>query len=203
MPPCFYPLSNMFSKITFKVHHHFFAMRLGMLLGLGFLLFSQSALAQKKTVGSERCKTCHEFEYQVWASGPHARAGKSLSGEQLADVKCNSCHVSATAEQEMAKGVQCEHCHGSGYYYQRDYVMKDRELARAVGLVEQSPEHCVQCHTEGAPNIIPFDYKKAWSRIDHGPEAKKRWLELQGKTSESQKALPEKKKTSRKRKRRK
>jgi hypothetical protein len=126
-------------------------------------------------IGAERCKTCHEFEYQVWASGPHARAHLSLTEDQLKDPKCNNCHTMPADQTEVGFiGVQCERCHGPGKYYHPSYVMKDKELARAVGLIDPQPVHCMQCHTDGAPSIKPFDFASMWAKIDHGRTARER-----------------------------
>jgi hypothetical protein len=124
-------------------------------------------------IGAEKCKSCHEFEFRVWSAGPHARAHQSLSPEQLKDPKCNSCHtmVPANLEAELL-GVQCERCHGPGKYYHPSYVMKDKELARAVGLVDPIEQHCRSCHTEGTPSIRPFDFVRMWGSIDHGKKAR-------------------------------
>ena len=66
--------------------------------------------------------------------------------------------------------LQCETCHGSGRYYSPLYVMKDKELARAVGLVVPNEQTCKRCHDGSAPTIEPFDYAKAWARIAHGKQ---------------------------------
>ncbi len=132
--------------------------------------------AAQNYISAERCKTCHEFAYRQWSGGPHAIAHKALTDEQLEDPKCNTCHTMLPDDrEERFLGVQCERCHGPGRYYHRHYVMKDRELSRAVGLVDPKPEHCSQCHTEGAPSIRPFDFKTMWARIDHGKTAREKW----------------------------
>ncbi|HSI06876.1 MAG TPA: multiheme c-type cytochrome [Myxococcota bacterium] len=148
-------------------------MRLGCLCV--FVLFAASvAYAQTTFVGAKRCQTCHTWEYQVWAKGPHATARQSLTPEQLKDGKCNSCHTMVPAELEEQKfaGVQCESCHGGGRYYSPSFVMKDRELARAVGLVDPTAEQCQRCHNESAPSIKPFDFASMWAKIDHGRAAR-------------------------------
>jgi len=123
-------------------------------------------------IGAERCKTCHEAEYQIWATGPHARALAALSVEDRRDPKCNTCHTTSSgAEDTRLSGVQCERCHGGGKYYQQAFVMKDKELSRAVGLMDPTAKVCQQCHTEGVPSIVPFDYERAWARIAHGRKA--------------------------------
>ncbi len=143
--------------------------------GLIGLAVGGSALAQSY-IGAERCKSCHEFEYRVWSSGPHAKAHQDLTAAQMKDPRCNVCHTMLPEEQEARFiGVQCERCHGAGKYYHRRYVMRDRELARLVGLIEPKEEQCRQCHTEGTPSITPFDFAAMWQRIDHGRAARQAW----------------------------
>ncbi len=157
------------------------SVRLAGALLCGVMPHAAPALAGQSYIGAERCRTCHEFEFRVWSSGPHAKARQALTPEQLGDAKCNTCHtmVAGSADERLA-GVQCEQCHGSGQFYQYRYVMRDRELSRAVGLIETSASHCQRCHTEGAPSMEPFDYERAWARIDHGPKARERWLRTRG-----------------------
>ena len=144
------------------------------------LLFSQSASPQN-FIGAERCNACHEFEYRVWGAGPHARSDQALSQGNRNDPKCNTCHTISTGDNEaLAKGVQCEHCHGGGKYYQQSFVMKDKELSRAVGLIDPTAKTCQQCHTVGVPSIVAFDYDRAWARIDHSRKAREIWQQGHG-----------------------
>lgn len=140
------------------------------ILSLLLALWSHPLRAQSY-VGAERCAQCHAFAYKVWAASPHKKAHQSLTEAQLADTKCNNCHTHVGQADVKLEGVQCEHCHGPGKYYQPSYVMRDPELSRAVGLVETQPAHCQQCHTEGAPSIAPFDFKAMWALIDHSKAA--------------------------------
>lgn len=127
------------------------------------------AQSSRLHVGPERCKVCHEYQYQVWKNGPHARATKRLNDKQRVDARCAQCHLtSATMTAEGQGGITCEHCHGPGRYYQREYVMRDKELASLVGLIAKpNASSCTTCHGEGAPNIKPFTFDAAWPLIDH------------------------------------
>jgi hypothetical protein len=146
-------------------------------LGLGVLA---SPVAAQELVGAQKCKSCHEFEFGVWAEGPHAKARESLRPAQLADSKCNTCHTMKWEQANKAPAsVQCERCHGPGEYYHRPYVMRDRELARVLGLVEVKEAHCRQCHTRDTPSIRPFNFVEMWSRIDHGRAARLAWEKAQ------------------------
>ncbi|MBJ80062.1 MAG: hypothetical protein CMH60_01970 [Myxococcales bacterium] len=123
-------------------------------------------------VGAAKCGSCHEAEYQKWLAGPHAKAHKSLTSEQLADSKCNTCHTLVPFNTDKRfLGVQCEQCHGGGKVYHKEYVMRDKELARAVGLVVPKAADCQTCHTADSPNIKPFNYDELWMRIAHGASA--------------------------------
>jgi hypothetical protein len=141
---------------------------------VGLMLWARTATAQNY-VGAERCGQCHEFAYKQWLAGPHAKAHQALNAEQIKDAKCNNCHTLVEAADAKFSGVQCERCHGPGRYYQASFVMKDTDLAHAVGLVETLPAHCQQCHTEGAPSVAPFDFKTMWARIDHSKAAREAW----------------------------
>jgi hypothetical protein len=61
--------------------------------------------------------------------------------------------------------------------------MKDKELARAVGLVDPVEVHCRACHTEGTPSIRPFDFARMWKEIDHGKKAREAWAAAQARVS--------------------
>lgn len=150
-----------------------------------------AAPAGESYIGAERCRACHEFEYQVWARSAHGRSHAALDDDQRADPKCNTCHTMAAETGENTTAIGCERCHGPGKYYYPRYVMKDRELARAVGLAEPRREHCAQCHTEGTPSIRPFDYEAMWAKIDHGRLAREAWEKAREATAApAAKALP-------------
>ena len=113
-------------------------------LWLTLLLAAVPALAHAQAsagyVGNESCKTCHEEAYEQWKAGPHARATASLTGKSAQDGRCLSCH--APAQTKGVASVGCEVCHGPGQFYSPRYVMKDAELARAVGLDDPGEKSC-------------------------------------------------------------
>jgi hypothetical protein len=117
-------------------------------------------------VGPETCKACHPAAYAAWREGPHARALESLPERSRADRRCLSCHAPA-AEAGLA-GVGCEACHGPGRLYAARYVMRDAELARALGLVVPGEKACLACHGESAPSLQRFDYARKVKLIRHG-----------------------------------
>lgn len=124
--------------------------------------------ANSDMIGAERCGSCHQEEWQIWLHGPHGPSLQRLTAEQLADPSCQQCHQTPAAPPGSQAGVQCESCHGPGKWYQPAFVMKDRELARLLGLVDVAAARCQQCHTGSSPSLLPFDFARAWSRIRHG-----------------------------------
>jgi hypothetical protein len=76
----------------------------------------------------------------------------------------------ASEDSARLAGVQCESCHGGGKYYAASYVMRDKVLARAVGLQDPGDATCKHCHDNSSPSLQPFDYAAAWARIAHGKE---------------------------------
>ena len=116
-------------------------------------------------IGPENCKVCHPAAYESWKDSQHSRAAGSLSPKQQKDGRCLSCH-----SPEQAKNVAdvgCETCHGGGQYYAPRFVMKDAELARAVGLVDPSEKMCLKCHDANAPSLQPFKFVEKLKLIDH------------------------------------
>ncbi len=132
-------------------------------------------------VGVQTCKACHPQAVAAWEAGPHAHAASSLTDAQRRDSSCTRCHapdlpLEPIAEQagarpptpEQRAGITCESCHGAGQYYSAAYVMRDAELARAVGLVDPPGERsCRACHAAGSPGLQPFDFAARVKLIDH------------------------------------
>jgi len=130
------------------------------------LLYLQGSTAPVDIVGAETCKSCHPLAYDAWRYGPHARGVESLPEARRGDARCMSCHA-PDAGKGLA-GVSCETCHGAGRLYSQPYVMRDRELARAVGLVDPGERTCAACHTESTPSLGRFEYARKLPLIEHG-----------------------------------
>ena len=81
-------------------------------------------------------------------------------------MRCLSCHSPNQVDQKSAH-VACESCHGGGQYYSANYVMKDPELARLVGLVDPGEKSCRGCHDGASPSLKPFDFAAKLKAIDH------------------------------------
>lgn len=119
-------------------------------------------------VGADTCRSCHEQAWQQWKQTPHARATDVLNAAERRDPRCTSCH--ATSARDGLMGVQCESCHGPGRHYWPDFIMKDRELARAAGLRSGAdPAGCRSCHTADSPGLRPFDPIASMRAVRHRP----------------------------------
>jgi formate-dependent nitrite reductase cytochrome c552 subunit len=138
-------------------------------------------------VGPEGCKGCHVEAYNAFRQSKHARALESLSGSQQQDARCVSCHAPNLQEQNVAH-VTCETCHGGGHYYAANYVMKDAELARLVGLMDPSEKGCRTCHDASSPSLRPFDFVEKLKLIDHWTgERARRTAQAEAKPAEPRK----------------
>ncbi len=139
-------------------------MRLQLLIGA--LLLGGPAHASDY-LGARRCKGCHEAQYAQWKQTPHARAAAALSKAERRDPRCAGCH--STAAREGLEGVQCESCHGPGRHYWQDFIMRDVELARAIGLTSGGERGtCLRCHDQDTASILTFDFAKALLKVQHG-----------------------------------
>jgi hypothetical protein len=120
-------------------------------------------------VGAETCKACHPAAYEAWRASPHARARETLPERSRNDKRCLSCH--APDLDEGVGGVSCEACHGPGRIYSASHVMRDPELARAVGLADPGERTCAGCHTESTPSLVRFEYGRKLPLIRHWEDA--------------------------------
>ncbi|HEV3142426.1 MAG TPA: multiheme c-type cytochrome [Gemmataceae bacterium] len=150
-------------------------------------------------VGSERCKTCHDAEYQIWDASKHADAFKALEdakrpANRQFDPECVQCHVVGFGYQTgyrdekrtpNLKGVGCENCHGPGSLHIDD--PKNKDYLKAMSPWKAKPtDHlpdnkveiaidartCQKCHD--LDNDPYFKFKDFWPKIAHGPSVKKK-----------------------------
>ena len=121
-----------------------------------FVVFFPMMLLAQNYVGVDKCKTCHKKpdqgeQFTIWEKSAHAKAFKTLQGEEAAKIakekglktaayeapECLKCHVTgydAPADKKESKfsaedGVQCESCHGPGSEYKSKKIMQDRKAA--------------------------------------------------------------------------
>lgn len=137
-------------------------------LALAAALAAPSVPRAGDKVGPETCKACHLAAYETWLASPHARAREALPERSRNEPRCLSCHA-PDAEDGLA-GVSCEACHGGGRAYSPRYVMRDPELARAVGLLDPGEKTCAACHTDSTPSLVRFEYERKLPLIQHWPD---------------------------------
>ncbi len=131
-----------------------------------FVLLFGGAAHAGDYIGARRCKGCHETQYAQWKKTPHAKAASSLSAAERRDPRCAACH--STSARDGLEGVQCESCHGAGRHYWPENIMRDRGLARAVGLTSGKERvTCNRCHTADSPRLRPFDIAAALKKVVH------------------------------------
>lgn len=123
---------------------------------LALLAVLPALAAAQGVVGPETCRACHPGAHAAWREGPHARAYDILPERSRKDPRCLGCHAPQIAQG--LSGVSCEACHGAGAVYSARHVMRDPELARAVGLVDPDEKTCLACHTESTPSLERFDF---------------------------------------------
>ena len=75
-----------------------------------------------------------------------ALPGRAAAGDLVGPETCKACHPGAYAAR---------------------YVMRDAELARALGLVVGGERACLGCHTETTPGLRRFDYQQKVKLIAH------------------------------------
>jgi hypothetical protein len=138
-----------------------------LLLSAALAAMPTSPAASDK-VGPGTCKACHPAAFEAWANSPHARARESLGERHANEPRCLSCH--APDAEDGLPGVSCEACHGPGRMYSASYVMRDPELAHAVGLLDPDARTCAACHTEATPSLVRFDFARKLPLIRHWDE---------------------------------
>jgi hypothetical protein len=117
--------------------------------------------SRRDWTGSGACGACHPGELAAWQATPHARTRERFASRP--EPRCLGCHSTgeAPAGPPVAVEVGCEACHGAGAAYAPDDVMRDRPVARALGLADLSTPAaraaaCAACH-RGPTRGTPFD----------------------------------------------
>jgi hypothetical protein len=123
-------------------------------------------------VGQATCASCHATAQKAWLASAHARASSpEVLGRRAKDAACLTCHATGEGARTLLPGVQCEACHGAGAAYAAaEDVMRDRPLARALGLRDLSRDPgavCARCHSGGGTRAARFDAATAWKKIAH------------------------------------
>jgi hypothetical protein len=98
--------------------------------------------------GSAKCGSCHPQHLAAWQKTPHATTAKRFTAKP--ETKCLACHGTgdAPAGPAIAVEVGCEACHGAGAAYAEDDIMRNRPVARALGLADTTnrAKVCITCH---------------------------------------------------------
>lgn len=126
------------------------------------------AIAAPEMIGAERCGTCHQKELKDWQRSGHALAFARLTKVQQRDATCRSCHtMDPSSDEPSLTGVQCESCHGAGRMYAPRNIMKDKELAKLLGLAAVTEETCAPCHSKDTPSVRPWSFAEKVELVKH------------------------------------
>jgi len=132
-------------------------------------------------VGSQRCQSCHQEDYEIWQESKHAKAWETLEVAEKDPARygwpvtaypdCVSCHVVGYGEKsgfiDMATtpglaAVGCEQCHGPA----SKHVQSPAEFPLGKVGAGFPATVCTRCHDfEQSPE---FDYGAKWKLIEHG-----------------------------------
>jgi hypothetical protein len=112
------------------------------------LLVGVAMAGRSDWTGSAKCGSCHPKQLAAWLTTPHATTAKRFATKPAS--KCLACHGTgdAPAGAAIAVEVGCEACHGAGAAYAEDDIMRNRPVARALGLTDTTDRAkvCVTCH---------------------------------------------------------
>jgi hypothetical protein len=111
--------------------------------------------------GSATCGSCHPAALAAWQATRHATTATRLPAKPAGT--CLACHATgeAPAGPAIAIEVGCEACHGAGAAYAADDIMRNPELARALGLADVATPAartaiCAGCHA-GTTRLTPAE----------------------------------------------
>ena len=186
-------------------------LRLMGLAGFGFAFVAVAAEPDPADcAGPKACRMCHKKadignQHKVWSEGPHAKAFTTLGEDKAKEIakkqgiadpqastKCLKCHATAywfteeimTQKVKAEDGVTCESCHGPGKKFKKKAIMKKKEKAVELGLIDKPEEQCKLCHNDTSPTWDPekytladgkkvgFDADLAYEKVKH-PRPKK------------------------------
>jgi 2',3'-cyclic-nucleotide 2'-phosphodiesterase (5'-nucleotidase family) len=98
-------------------------------------------------IGSEKCKKCHQYAYDIWKDTPHSHAYQALvdakrpSNRQF-DAECIVCHTvgfgfqggfQSAGKTPNLKDVGCESCHGPGSLHAENKDNKEWQKRMSLG----------------------------------------------------------------------
>jgi hypothetical protein len=135
--------------------------RRSLVLALAVLagVIAPAAAGRADWTGSAACGSCHPTQLAAWRATRHATTAARLPAKPAG--RCLACHATgeAPAGPAIAIEVGCEACHGAGAAYAADDLMRDPELARALGLADVTTPAaraaiCAGCHA-GVTRLTP------------------------------------------------
>lgn len=123
-------------------------------------------------VGSQRCGSCHQAEYEQWLTTRHATAMQSLENVHKAGrADCYTCHITSAATDpglalralprtspDALAHVGCESCHGAG----------GEHVASRKPMTTVPESTCRSCHIGKFSD--GFDYRKAIPAVTCQPQ---------------------------------
>ena len=141
-----------------------------------------------KYVGTQKCRSCHEDAWRIWAKSKHATAWKSLketaNPPRTFDPECIGCHVDGwngiqcapyadgyESEEKTPEllNVGCESCHGPGERHiaaELDSNEAAQERIRALmRLGEDVKKVCYTCHD--GDNSPEFEFDVYYPLVSH------------------------------------
>lgn len=126
----------------------------------------ENKISSDKYIGAEKCRRCHEPQYQQWMASGHAQAIPTLvAAGKHQEAECLSCHVTGWKQpggytvgvkEPNLENVQCEACHDVGTKHGRG------ELAAKI-----TEETCTRCHTGEWGKAKGFDYASYLQKVTH------------------------------------
>ena len=145
-----------------------------------------------KYVGTQKCRSCHEDAWRVWAKSKHATAWKSLketaNPPRTFDPECIGCHVDGwngiqcapyadgyDSEEKTPEllNVGCESCHGPGERHiavelDSDEAAQDR-IRNLMRLGSDVKKVCYACHD--GDNSPEFEFDVYYPLVAHEEDA--------------------------------
>ena len=141
-----------------------------------------------KYVGSQKCRSCHEDSWRIWAKSKHATAWKSLketaNPPRTFDPECIGCHVDGwnglqcapyadgyESEEETPEllNVGCESCHGPGERHIAAELDSDESLQERIRsfmrLGDDVKKVCYACHD--GDNSPEFEFDVYYPLVAH------------------------------------
>ena len=146
-------------------------LRIAITAGL-LVVATSSRSGEPRTIGPDRCATCHQQQHATHVVHAHARAYARLPVAQQKNRLCTTCHAPDPQRPEV--GVSCEACHGAGSEYSAEHVMRDPNLRGFLGLVQVDLARCKVCHqTDHSTKLLPVDIAKLFQQFHHRSAAAK------------------------------